>query len=67
VGEETKWRLAAVASKPFLSNKPPFCFLVRSHGDTEKAKPKAKPEHTEVAEAVGAEPGKALLATDEHR
>jgi hypothetical protein len=27
VGEETKWRLAAVASKPFLSNKPPFCFL----------------------------------------
>jgi hypothetical protein len=27
VGEETKWRLAAVASKPFLSNNPPFCFL----------------------------------------
>jgi hypothetical protein len=41
--------------------------FLRSHGDTEKAKPKAKPEHTEVAEAVGAEPGKALLATDEHR
>ena len=42
VGEETKWRLAAVASKPFLSNKPPFCFL----GDTEIA------ESTEPALSV---------------
>jgi hypothetical protein len=44
VGEETKWRLAAVASKPFLSNKPPFCFL----GGTEKNKVKDKREHTEA-------------------